>query len=188
LAVANASSDNISVLLGNGDGTFQAAANYPVGALPRSITVGDFNGDGKADLAAANSGLSDVSVLLGNADGTFQSGVSFNVGSRPDFLVVGEFNRDGSPDLAVAVSDDNKVSVLLNTSLSAGPCLAIERSNSTITISWPFPSTGFVLESTSSLTPQNWQPSGEAMSTNNGRWLINAMLNPAERYFRLHKP
>ena len=54
LAVANASSNNVSVLLGNGNGTFQAAVNYAAGTGPSSVAVGDFNGDGKADLAVAN--------------------------------------------------------------------------------------------------------------------------------------
>ena len=44
----------MSVLLGNGDGTFQPAQTYAAGAVPRSVAVGDFNGDGKPDLAVAN--------------------------------------------------------------------------------------------------------------------------------------
>jgi hypothetical protein len=59
------------VLLGNGDGTFQAKSDYAVGSLPSFVSVGDFNGDGYADLATANfSGT--VSILLGNGDGSFQ--------------------------------------------------------------------------------------------------------------------
>ena len=54
LAVANYFSDNVSVLLGNGDGTFQAAVNFAAGTSSCSVAVGDFNGDGKADLAVAN--------------------------------------------------------------------------------------------------------------------------------------
>jgi len=64
LAVANDSSNTISVLLGNGDGSFGAAQNYATGSGPLSVAVGDFNGDGKLDLVTANAG--DVSVLLGN--------------------------------------------------------------------------------------------------------------------------
>src|SRR5258708_7657229 len=55
---------SISVLLGNGDGTFQAAVNYASGSGTNSMAMGDFNGDGKLDLAVTNS--SSVSVLLGN--------------------------------------------------------------------------------------------------------------------------
>ena len=64
LAVANVSS-GVSVLLGNGDGTFQAAVDFGAGSEPRSVAVGDFNGDGKLDLAVANF-ISNVSVLINN--------------------------------------------------------------------------------------------------------------------------
>ena len=63
--MANYDSDNLSVLQGNGDGTFQAVVNYGVGASkPSSVAVGDFNGDGKADLAATKSDSNNVGVLL----------------------------------------------------------------------------------------------------------------------------
>ena len=67
--------NTVSVLLGNGDGTFAAKADYATGAGPRSVAVGDFNGDGKLDLATANGMANSVSVLLGNGDGTFQAKV-----------------------------------------------------------------------------------------------------------------
>jgi len=54
----------VSILLGNGDGTFQAQKMYAVGNVPKSIAVGDFNGDGKLDLAVTNSGDGTVSILL----------------------------------------------------------------------------------------------------------------------------
>src|SRR5207247_1003460 len=69
LAVANYNSNTVSVLLGNGNGTFQAAQNFATGATPRSAAVADLNGDGKPDLAVANYGSNTgitVSVLLGN--------------------------------------------------------------------------------------------------------------------------
>ena len=69
---------------------------------PHALVAGDFNGDGRTDLAVANSGSNDVSVLLGNGDGTFQNQVTYAVGSYPDALVAGDFNGDGRTDLAVA--------------------------------------------------------------------------------------
>ena len=123
LAVADRSSwDNskvgfingiVSVLLGKGDGSFRAAANYSVGISPFSIAVSDFNGDGKPDLAVANSISGDVSVLLGKGDGTFQAAVNYVAGIYPVSVAVGDFNDDGSPDLVVANEESDNVSVLL---------------------------------------------------------------------------
>ena len=115
LAVANEISNNVSVLLGNGDGTFQNAVNSAVGTNPQSVTVGDFNGDGFLDLAVANSGSNSVSVLLGNGDGTFQTAVNYALGTNtsPSSVTVGDFNGDGILDLAVADFGTNTVSVLL---------------------------------------------------------------------------
>jgi len=112
LAVANGGSNNVSILLSNGDGSFQTAVNYAVGANPDSVAVGDFNGDGKADLAVANYGSDNVSILLGNGDGTFQAAVNYPAGSYPTSVAVADFNRDGILDLAVADSHSNNVSIL----------------------------------------------------------------------------
>ena len=118
---------SVSVLLGNGDGTFRATVNSPIASSPVSVGVGDFNGDGKSDVALANYPSKNLSVLLGNGDGTFQSPVSFSAGGQQatstQSLVVGDFNGDGRPDLAVA--DCSGVSVLLNTCSHAGVRLAI---------------------------------------------------------------
>jgi hypothetical protein len=61
----------VSVLLGNGNGTFQSAVNFAVGFDPSSVAVADVNGDGRPDLVVANTGSYTVSVLLGNGNGTF---------------------------------------------------------------------------------------------------------------------
>jgi len=116
LVVANFGGTTVSVLLGNGDGTFQAAANYPAGSSPVSVAIGDFNRDGKPDLAVAN-GISSgtVSVLLGNGDGTFQAPVNYAAGTVPNSVAIGDVNGDGKPDLVVANFSSNNVSVLLGT-------------------------------------------------------------------------
>jgi hypothetical protein len=100
LAVANNNSDSIGVLLGRGDGTFQAAVNYPLEIAPQGIASGDFNGDGKLDLVAG--GGASVSVLIGNGDGTFQAPVNYPAGDDPWSVGVGDFNSDGKLDLIVA--------------------------------------------------------------------------------------
>jgi len=112
---ANSLSSTVSIFLGNGDGTFQTPApTYVVGNGPISLVAGDFNGDGKLDLAVANQNSQSVSILLGNGDGTFQSHVDYPAGT-PDVadVVLGDFNRDGKLDLAVPNPSSDTVSVLL---------------------------------------------------------------------------
>src|SRR5207302_1234578 len=94
--VANNESDTVSVLLGNGDGTFQVAQNYAVGHFPSSVAVGDFNGDGHLDLVVSDHGDSlgngkGVSVLLSNGDGTFQAAQTFSTGNTPSYAWLGDF-------------------------------------------------------------------------------------------------
>jgi hypothetical protein len=113
LVVPNLHGNNISVLLGNGDGSFQAAVNYAAGSLPGAVAIGDFNDDGKLDLAVTNTGSSTVSVFLGNGDGTFQSAVNYGVGSWPTSIAAGDFNGDGKLDLAITNFFGNNVMVLL---------------------------------------------------------------------------
>ena len=110
---SNCANGSVSVLLGNGDGTFRTAVNYGVGTSPGSMAVGDFNGDGKLDLAVGNYGSSNVSVLLGNGGGTFQAALNFDAGFEPFSIAVGDFNGDGRPDLAVAITGTDAVSILL---------------------------------------------------------------------------
>ena len=100
LAVADSNSDQVSILLNNGNGTFQAPQSYLVGSLPLALVAGDF-GNGHLDLATANANSDDVSVLLGNGDGTFEPQLRFGAGSSPSSLVTADFNGDGRLDLAV---------------------------------------------------------------------------------------
>src|SRR5262249_9085366 len=103
LAVVDfASSSNLQVLKGNGDGTFQAAVSYTVGLYPKAVVAGDFDGDGDLDLAIANYSSSNVTILRSAGDGTFPSAGSVAVGTRPRDLVAGDFDGDGDLDLVAA--------------------------------------------------------------------------------------
>jgi hypothetical protein len=113
LVVANSGDNTVSVLLGKGDGSFQAQVTYPTGSGPYSVAVGDFNGDGFPDLAVANFSDNTVSILLGKGDGTFQAQKTYATGGAPNSVVSGDFNGDGNLDLAVANNTDGTVSILL---------------------------------------------------------------------------
>src|SRR5207249_3762775 len=81
---------------------FVAAGMFAAGNQPVAVAVGDFNGDGKTDLAVANRGLGAVSVLAGNGDGSFGAPTTYLTGTDPLFVGLGDFDRNGPPDLAVA--------------------------------------------------------------------------------------
>ncbi len=105
LVVVNQGSNTVSVLLGNGDGTFQPRTDYATGTAPIAAAVGDFNGDGKPDLAVANFGSKTLSVLLGNGDGSFAPRTDLALTTTPVSLAVADLNGDGKLDLAVATED-----------------------------------------------------------------------------------
>jgi hypothetical protein len=111
LGVVNTADQTVSILLGNGDGTFQPAVNYPCGSTCSFVAVGDFNGDGKLDLAVSNGSANTVSILLGNGDGTFQVPVQYSAGASADYVAVADFNNDKKPDLLV--STGGSISILL---------------------------------------------------------------------------
>jgi hypothetical protein len=115
LVVANQSDSTVSVLLGNGDGTFQAAVPYSTGSFnsPVSVALADLNGDLKLDIVTANSSTGDVSVLINNGNGTFMPAVPYPAGSSPILIAIADVNKDGKMDLLVANSIGNNVSVLI---------------------------------------------------------------------------
>jgi hypothetical protein len=105
----------VSILLGNGGGTFQSQVQYPTGSGPNWVAVGDFNRDGKLDLAVVNGeagGPSNVSILINNGNGTFQAPVSYPLNGNGASIATADFNGDGNLDLAVA-DNGGLVSILL---------------------------------------------------------------------------
>lgn len=94
----------VSIFLGNGDGTFQQTPiNTSPSYSPAAIGIGDFNGDGKLDLAVAEQfgTISQVEILLGDGSGSFTPGATYQVGSSPDSVAVADFRGNGILDFAV---------------------------------------------------------------------------------------
>ena len=118
LVVADSSPTNalLSTLIGSGDGTFQNKFSQTLPGILGSLAVGDFNGDGKLDVAAVIQGTSAVSIFLGHGDGSFAAPVQYPTGPMllsPPYhnVLVGDFNGDGKLDLAAAT--DNGIAILL---------------------------------------------------------------------------
>ncbi|HXB42310.1 MAG TPA: FG-GAP-like repeat-containing protein [Bacteroidia bacterium] len=137
LATVNFNTNNISVLLGNGTGSFGSVTSFSVDSGPLSIITSDFNSDGKIDIATSHF-KNTVCVLLGNGSGNFGNATSFTVGSGPYSLCSGDFNTDGKTDLVTANINSGDISILLGTgtgnfappttfTVGASPCSIISK-------------------------------------------------------------
>ena len=118
LAVANSTSDDVSILKNDGGGIFQDAVNW-TGLDPRSVFCADLDGDNDLDLAVTNQYESDVSVFENNADGTFESAVSYGTGGYPFSVFSADLDEDDDLDLAVANYYHDNVSILKNNGTGA---------------------------------------------------------------------
>jgi len=136
LPITNYQSASVSVLLGQGDGTFLPKADFPVGAFPVTLASADFNSDGRLDLALGGAPTA-LSILSGKGDGTFVAKQDFPAASSMESLAVGDFNLDSKPDVVVVYfAGSSTLSVFLNTTVSdtIPPVISVSASPSTL---WP---------------------------------------------------
>jgi hypothetical protein len=111
----NIGDNTLSVLFGNGDGTFKEQVAIAAAKEPRALTVNDFNGDGRLDLAVACSGSDEIAILFGLSEGRFAEAGRYRVHKTPVSIASGDLNGDRSADLVVALRND-KVKVLMGNS------------------------------------------------------------------------
>ena len=114
LLTTNIGSNTLSILLGNGDGTFRDQVQLNVCKEPRSLALGMFNRDSYPDVVLACSGGDEISVLFGRADGKFEEGPRYPVHRTPIAIASDDLNGDQAPDLVVALRND-KIKVFLGT-------------------------------------------------------------------------
>jgi hypothetical protein len=103
---------NVVLMTGNGDGTFKPPVVVATGTTPYAVAVGDFNRDGKSDIAVVNNTAGSMTVFLGSGNGTFSEKTSLAAGSSPRAIAVGDINEDGVPDLVVADPFSMNINVL----------------------------------------------------------------------------
>ncbi|HOX37003.1 MAG TPA: FG-GAP-like repeat-containing protein [Candidatus Brocadiia bacterium] len=107
-------SDAVSIVIANGDGTFQPSADFPAGLIqPNAITSSDFNGDGNADVAVAEEYQSAIAVLLGNGDGTLGSPLILTAGTYHPSIVAYDLDANGTQDMVVPNYNNDNISVFL---------------------------------------------------------------------------
>ncbi|MGC2401858.1 MAG: FG-GAP-like repeat-containing protein [Acidobacteriaceae bacterium] len=115
LVATNSGLNNVAVILGNGDGTFNAPAYYGAPSAPWNVVVADINNDGILDLAVASDSSASATILQGNGDGTFKAAILIPTGAQQvGSVALGDFNGDGYLDLATTSAPDNAVYILLN--------------------------------------------------------------------------
>jgi hypothetical protein len=115
IVVVNYKSDDVSVLFGDGNGSFANQTRYVVGPSPTSVALGDFNEDTRLDTVVANQMTDDVSVLLGDENIVFvkQQMLSTGIGSQPQSIVASDFNNDGRVDIGVANRGTRSIGIFL---------------------------------------------------------------------------
>jgi hypothetical protein len=105
----------ISVLLGNGDGTFRSPINTQLPAPTYVAAAGHFTSSGNMDMVAAQTtgGSDSIQMLLGNGDGTFRLGASYSTSSSPNDMAIADFNNDQNMDVAVDLPLSGEITIFL---------------------------------------------------------------------------
>ena len=171
-----------SVLLGNGDGTFQAAASYPAGSSPVHAAVADLDNDGVPDLAVANEAADTVSVLVGSGSGGFAAPVSFGVGDSPVFVATGRLNTDSRTDLVTANAENNNFSVLLNTGFGFAPPVITEQPECQLVQAGAAASLSAVVTMNGNTLSYQWRRNGAPLANGgniSGATTTTLTVNPA---------
>ena len=121
VVATNKGDNNVSLLLGNGDGTFKCQTTLSVGTAPCSVALGDLNSDLNLDIVTANGDSNNISILLGNGNGSFNRQINYASPTMPCFVKLANLNGPCFPqlDIIVADYDSNNIRILINTALNS---------------------------------------------------------------------
>jgi hypothetical protein len=145
LALANGPDNTVTLLLANGNGSYQAPTTLTFAGQPTTVVARDFNLDKNVDLVTTDAATNQITVRVGNGNGTFKAAQNFAAGSVPTGLAIGDFNGDAKPDVVVAdfgntvTGVGSAVSVLLNGSagldyMFSGPAAAVAGTQFSFTV------------------------------------------------------
>jgi len=125
--VAYSGQNRVSIILGNGNGTFGSATTFTTGTGPISVCAGDFNTDGNQDVATCNTSGNNISVLFGNGAGSFGAPANYSTSSsNPYEIITADFNGDNKPDLATANNTSSgSISIFINQGTGTFPAAGI---------------------------------------------------------------
>ena len=198
LISANAYDGTLTVLTNNGHGLFGFNATLNVGlstnSSPENVVAVDVNGDGKLDLVSADFGDDTLTVLINDGSGGFGTSATLSVGdagSEPNSVAAADVNGDGRLDLISANFGNNTLSVLVNETTGApvAPSLAISLTeSSTVVVSWPSPSDGYVLQQNSDLATTNWLDFSGTVNDNGTTKSASITPLTDSQFFRLRHP
>ena len=178
----NGSGNTLSVLTNNRSGGFSLAASPVVGHGVHAVVAADVNNDGWVDLISANIADNTLSVLTNDHSGGFVTAGTNGVGGSPIWVAAADVNRDGGVDLISANGGNNTLSVLTNSSS------VVTSTITGVVISWPPPSTGFVLQQNGNLASTNWTTNSAAITTSNGTNNVSITPLTGNQFFRLAHP
>ncbi len=187
------SSTSLQVLHGVGDGTFIVTNTYSFGTVtPSDMAIGDFNGDGKTDVAivAQTSALvTELLVYEGIGDGSFAAPLTFTGIQNGSSVAAGRFNQDQKPDLAVGKGVSLNLLPNQTLFLPPIPVLDFTKNQGKVRIIWYTQYTNYVLEATANLADSNsWQPVTDVPQTVDCQYFLSVPTNVAGLFYRLHKP
>jgi hypothetical protein len=182
-----ASANAISVFTNNGSGTFSIACTAETGLNPYGVIAVDLDANKTLELVTANQGNNTLTIFTNAGGASFSPALTVAVGSGPESITSADVNVDGKPDLITANWNNATLTVMTNSTIQPPPALSICKTASDVRVSWPSPSSGWILQQAEEAGASEWSTCEGVLDEGTTKSLI-ATGAPASRYFRLWHP